>query len=269
MPELGETKRGNLLGFKGTNKWIWDACIDCGKERWVMMRNKKPVPKRCKACSCKLNLPGGGKGAESYNWKGGRILKTSGYVQVRIYEDDPYYPMAEKSGYVIEHRLVMAKHLGRLLDPNEIVHHKNGKKGDNRIENLQLTESLAAHFKLHSTGYRDGYNRGYQDGLKKAIKERLNREGRIDMLEAIRLTDGEMWVVVKGEEEGARQVSAPLAEWEFIPFRAKLLANAATDKAIRKILFDLNGLGFIQDDNNFSTALTQYIEALKKMVGGE
>jgi hypothetical protein len=78
-------------------------------------------------------------------WRGGRQKTVAGYVRVFISPDSPYYSMRRKcknrpSNDIVEHRLVMAKHLGRCLHPWEIVHHKNGIKDDNRIENLYLVD---------------------------------------------------------------------------------------------------------------------------------
>ena len=72
-------------------------------------------------------------GDSSPNWKGGRT-ETNGYIRKLA----PGHPRASKSRYVLEHILVMESQLGRFLLPNERVHHKNGRRDDNRPENLEL-----------------------------------------------------------------------------------------------------------------------------------
>jgi len=77
----------------------------------------------------------GRSGEQHPNWKGGRIRSSYGYILIYA----PDHPKAKSyRGYVLEHRLVMEQLLGRYLESNELVHHKNGDKTDNRIENLEL-----------------------------------------------------------------------------------------------------------------------------------
>lgn len=88
-------------------------------------------------------------GEKGSNWKGGRKKNKGGYTLVL----KKGHPMADVLGYVLEHRLVMAEHLGRLLSDDEIVHHKNGNKQDNRIENLEIM-TRSEHVVMHHTGQK-------------------------------------------------------------------------------------------------------------------
>jgi len=73
------------------------------------------------------------KGSDHWKWRNGHS-RCNGYETIRI----PKHPYANKRGYVYEHRRIMERHLGRWLNPNERVHHINGDKLDNRIENLVI-----------------------------------------------------------------------------------------------------------------------------------
>lgn len=91
-----------------------------------------------------------------YNWKGGRITDTDGYILILhdtlCPEDQALFPHL-KHRYVFEHRLVMAKKLGRPLKAREHVHHENGIKGDNQEENLYVVDR-SKHMYLHMTVWK-------------------------------------------------------------------------------------------------------------------
>jgi hypothetical protein len=76
----------------------------------------------------------------------GRKKHVEGYILVYL----PDHPFAYSDGYMLEHRLVMEKHIGRYLKAYEVVHHINCKKDDNRIENLQLL-TISDHLIIHKT----------------------------------------------------------------------------------------------------------------------
>ena len=101
---------------------------------------QKVVNKVAKRNGFRLRRTGPPRGELHPEWKGGRHENKNGYIQVYM----PEHP-THNGKYVLEHRLVMEKHLGRYLLPTEVVHHRNGVKDDNRIENLEVFQSNAEH----------------------------------------------------------------------------------------------------------------------------
>lgn len=157
LPEIGEVKKAKDIGYKGTAHFAWLPCMECGKERWVMLSKGKPVSCRCHSCGfCSI------KKITGKGWY------EKGYIIVYLAKDDFFFPMTHRKR-ILEHRLIMAKYLGRCLLDWERIHHKNGIKTDNRIENLELT-TASNHSLEHSRGYRDGYAKGLADGRLKQIQ---------------------------------------------------------------------------------------------------
>jgi transposase len=70
--------------------------------------------------------------------KGEWRREDHGYIRVRVLPEDPLFCMADKTGYVLEHRYVMAQKLGRPLTDQESVHHKDNNPQNNKRSNLQL-----------------------------------------------------------------------------------------------------------------------------------
>lgn len=122
------------------NKYFSHNCNICGKEHWVQRIKGNLQYERCLQCALKSRKLL--YGAEHPSWKGGKRRDNYGYIRVKLKPDDFFHPMTTSEHYVMEHRLVMAKYLGRCLHSWETVHHKNHIKDDNRIENLQLVSDL-------------------------------------------------------------------------------------------------------------------------------
>ena len=85
-------------------------------------------------------------GSKHPRWKGGKYTTRD-----RCFLRNPAHPNANSQGYVLRSRFVMSGHLGHTLKPGELVHHINGVKTDDRIENLQIV-TRSEHNRLHRTG---------------------------------------------------------------------------------------------------------------------
>jgi len=84
------------------------------------------------------------KGSKNYFWNGGKSIRAGGY----LYLYKPNHPFNKKN-YVLESRLIMEKHLGRYLKPEERVHHIDENKLNNILSNLMLFPNQSAHTKHH------------------------------------------------------------------------------------------------------------------------
>lgn len=86
------------------------------------------------------------RGAIHHRWNAARILSKHGYVKIRV---GTGHKLADPNGYAYEHLIVWVAAGNCAPGPDEALHHRNGNKQDNRIENLALV-SRAAHARLHS-----------------------------------------------------------------------------------------------------------------------
>ena len=125
-------------------------CIRCNKliDRTKDRRNAR---KFCSYECFRLSLMGRKRsnlmqsGEFNPNWRGGKRLTKYGYILIY----SPSHPTVSKNNkYVFEHRLIMEKHLGRYLKSEEVIHHKNSLRNDNRLENLELMNN-GKHSTLH------------------------------------------------------------------------------------------------------------------------
>jgi hypothetical protein len=136
LKEAGTNKHGHALVLCrcacGTEKVVSLTTVKCNKSKSCGCLNREMATAFFREMG-KRNV-----GKDSPTWNGGKFIRK-GYVMIH----SPDHPKVQgrKSPYVQEHVLVMEKKIGRYLLPNETVHHKNGIKDDNRIDNLELWTS--------------------------------------------------------------------------------------------------------------------------------
>lgn len=177
---IGEICKGNKLGYKYQQKYIWAECVQCREPRWVIMLLGKPRAELCHKCAS-YNASQKYRKENNSNWKGGKRI-ADGYIAVYLDVNNPYFAMADKiNHYIREHRLIMAEHLKRCLSRTEHVHHKNGIRTDNRIENLELISP--ANHNLYTKFCKDCELRKEIRLLKWQIKElQIQVQGKLGMV---------------------------------------------------------------------------------------
>ena len=148
---------------KPPNRKPNSACDVCGKEIYrrpstMKINAKKLCSRSCrnKAYPLKPEQCNGSKfpkGEKNPAWKGGTTLKRAkgNYKGVRYVRcPQEWMEMARKDGYIMEHRLVMAQHLNRVLTRQEVVHHLDHNPANNKIENLMLFANNSLHKKFEA-----------------------------------------------------------------------------------------------------------------------
>ena len=143
-----------------SHSYIIRTCSKCGVN-WKARKDYIPLTTLCSFCIIRSSK----KREDNYFWKGG-VIESKGYYWHKIPINDPLFSMTNNHGYIAEHRLIMALHLGRCLTKEEVVHHLNGNKKDNWIVNLELVTK-----NTHQHKYKEAYDRGFNAGWAEATRK--------------------------------------------------------------------------------------------------
>lgn len=146
----------------------------CGCGRITPLARSNHPDRGLRAGQHRRFIPGHhvGKAEKHSKWKGGRYVRADGYIAVRAIG----HPSADKDGYVLEHRLVAEKMLGRHLQHSEKVHHIDGVKSHNTEDNIIVLGGHAEHARLPGHGV-DALNKWRAEGPERA-KEHAREAGR-------------------------------------------------------------------------------------------
>lgn len=141
-PALGALATAESIGRKGRAIHVWEACPKCGRKRWIKRNSRGTC---CQTCM----HPPTHYGDDNPRWNASKRTITPSGIRIPITPDDPFFKMAHRcatKGYVVlEHRYLMAKKLGRCLEPWEVVHHIDGDNCNNSLDNLEVLTGRAIH----------------------------------------------------------------------------------------------------------------------------
>ena len=148
MPYPNEMER--YLSPSGHTRYrIRLRCSECGTARYVDVRNlarmKSDLCGKCARLRPRIQMPT-------------RTVDDRGYAKLYFPKGHSLSAMRDARGQIYEHRVIMARKLGRVLDPSEHVHHLNSDKTDNRPENLRLLDPHE-HGSIHAKEYGFGSER--------------------------------------------------------------------------------------------------------------
>lgn len=136
------------MGFVFYINMIEKECPVCEKI-FKTKKSRENLRKYCsRRCYIKGMIPwntgleGFMAGVKHPNWKGGKSKDHNGYLLIASKNAQ------DKKRYIGEHRLIMEKYLNGKLASNELVHHINQIKDDNRIENLKVL-TISEHNRVH------------------------------------------------------------------------------------------------------------------------
>ena len=150
---------------------VEDQKLQQWKVAEMMGRDRETIRRWCKRLGIRTQSVGPRRGEGHPEWKGGRRL-----VGRYWYIYCPDHPRATKSRYVLEHRLLMEKKLGRFLEEKEVVHHIDGDPQNNALDNLMVFSSNGEHLR-EELSWSEKHSAAIRRGIE---KRRLGKEHDAD-----------------------------------------------------------------------------------------
>lgn len=161
------------------------------------------------------------RGHAHYRWNGGQKLSSHGYVKVHVGVGHAH---ADPNGYAYEHVLVWWQSGGKMPAANEVIHHRNEDKTDNRLENLEL-KTRVEHSVHHNSGIsdesvlsiREQYASGQADmpSLARAFGISVSRVSKFIRGESRRSAGGPISTDNRGKKSAGRLLDG--REWSEFP----------------------------------------------------